>query len=225
MKLHLTILFLIIPLALLSQEKNMVTVEANVSDFSDNARVGEQIIFESQQTGKTYKGVSNKNGNFAIEIPGPDTYMIKIKGIGSEKDYQKFKIPELQPNQSYGVFELTVKFNPPKLFTLDNVFFDTGKATLRPKSIEELNELKEYLELKPDIRVEIAGHTDNVGSDESNKELSRKRAQSVKNWLVKKGISSDRIETKGYGESRPRATNKTKEGKQKNRRTEVRILN
>ena len=141
-----------------------------------------------------------------------------------EQDYQKFKIPPLKPNQTYGTFELTIKFEPPRVFTLDNVFFDTGKATLRPVSVEELKELKEYLELKPDIIVEIRGHTDNVGSDESNMKLSQRRAESVKRWLVNNGISADRIKANGYGETTPRATNKTEEGRQKNRRTEVKIL-
>lgn len=220
------ILLLVFTIPFLSQAQDiqLVTIKGDVTDFKDKAREGEQILFVNESGDNEYKAVSNSNGKFEIRIPGPDTYFIKIKGVGMEQDYQKFTIPKLKPNQMYGDFEMTIKFEPPRLFTLDNVFFDTGKATLRPESVKELTELQEYLELKPEIRVEIAGHTDNVGSDESNLTLSQNRAESVKRWLVSKGIKSSRIVAKGYGETKPRASNETDEGRQKNRRTEVKIL-
>lgn len=225
MRLNVFFIFVLIPVLLSAQDATLVTIEAKVSDFKGKARQGEQILFENESGDNTYKAVSDSKGEFTINLPGPDTYLIKIKGVGMEQDYQKFTIPELQPNQSYSVFELTIKFDPPRYFTLDNVFFDTGKASLRPESVAELTELKEYLELKPELRIEIAGHTDNVGSDESNMTLSQNRSESVKRWLVNNGIPSSRIVAKGYGETRPRASNETAEGRQKNRRTEVKILN
>ncbi|MGC9331870.1 MAG: OmpA family protein [Bacteroidales bacterium] len=207
-----------------AQDQKLVTIKTNVSNFNNEPREGEQILFESQNTGKIYKGISDASGEFSIQLPGPDTYQIKIKGVGMEQDYQEMEIPKLKPNQTYGTFELTIKFNPPKIFTLNNVYFDTGKATIRHESSAQLNELKEYLELKPDIRVEIAGHTDNVGSDESNMILSQRRAEAVRNWLVQRGINGNRVDAKGYGETQPIASNNTAKGRQKNRRVEVRIL-
>ncbi|MGM0650867.1 MAG: OmpA family protein [Bacteroidota bacterium] len=224
MKHLLAILIIFLSITGFTQEQKMVTIETDVSNFNNEAREGEQILFESQSTGKTYKGISDASGKFSIQLPGPDKYQIKIKGVGTEQDYQELEIPKLQPNQSYGTFELTIKFDPPRLFTLDNVYFDTGKATIRKESNDQLNELKEYLELKPDIRVEIAGHTDHVGTEEDNMDLSQRRAEAVKNWLVRRGIDVDRIEAKGYGETQPVADNETEEGRQQNRRTEVRIL-
>ncbi|MEA3448865.1 MAG: OmpA family protein [Bacteroidota bacterium] len=222
---NITLIFaLVMSLCGFAQEQKMVTIKTDVSNFNNDAREGEQILFESQNTGKTYKGISDASGKFSIQLPGPDKYQIKIKGVGMEQDYQEMEIPKLQPNQTYGTFELTIKFDPPKIFTLNNVYFDTGKATIRHKSSDQLNELKEYLELKPDIRVEIAGHTDKVGSDESNMSLSQRRAEAVRNWLVHRGIDGDRIEAKGYGETQSIASNNTAEGRQKNRRVEVRIL-
>jgi OmpA-OmpF porin, OOP family len=110
------------------------------------------------------------------------------------------------------------------VFQLNNVYFDTGKATLKPSSYAELNDLVEYMKLKPSVKIEVAGHTDDVGDDAANMKLSQDRAQAVKAYLMKKGIAADRIVAKGYGETRPVATNETPEGRQKNRRTEVTIL-
>jgi outer membrane protein OmpA-like peptidoglycan-associated protein len=82
----------------------------------------------------------------------------------------------------------------------------------------------EVMTLKPNYVIEIGGHTDNVGKDESNITLSQNRANAIKQYLVKKGINADRIIAKGYGESQPIATNDTDEGRQKNRRTEIKII-
>jgi outer membrane protein OmpA-like peptidoglycan-associated protein len=87
-----------------------------------------------------------------------------------------------------------------------------------------LEELVNYLKNKDGIRVEIAGHTDNVGNDADNTKLSQQRAETIRNYLIKKGISPTRVVAKGYGAAEPVADNDTDEGRQLNRRTEVRIL-
>ena len=120
--------------------------------------------------------------------------------------------------------QFLIKYDPPKVYTLDHVYFDVNKASLRKASFSELDELVSYLKRREHIRVEIAGHTDNVGSKEANQELSERRAKRVKQYLLKKGIAADRVKAKGYGEDRPVAGNNSKEGRQKNRRTEVHIL-
>ena len=202
-----------------------VTIEVSVKNHQGQASEGEQILFVSKLTNKVYTGTSNEAGEFTIIIPGADVYQIKIKGVGTDQDYHEMEIPALKENQSYGIYELDIMFEPPRVFTLDNVLFDTGSAVLKPSSTKELKELFDYLSLKPDLKVEIAGHTDDVGNDDSNLTLSQHRADAVKSWLIRRGISSERIIAKGYGETRPIASNKTEEGKQKNRRTEVHLLN
>jgi outer membrane protein OmpA-like peptidoglycan-associated protein len=199
-------------------------MEVLVTDPQDNPRQGEEIVFEDTLSGDKYSGITNEKGKFEVKLPGGSTYLIKIKGIGQEQKYQVFSLPELQPGRRYGKSRFIIKYQPPKYFTLDNVYFDVNKATLREKSYAELNELLEYMNRRKSVRVEIAGHTDSSGDDEYNQELSRRRAERVKQYLVSKGISSSRIEAKGYGESRPVADNNTKKGKQKNRRTEVHII-
>ena len=107
---------------------------------------------------------------------------------------------------------------------LENVLFGYNSDSLLVASINELQVLFEFMEDNPEVRIELRGHTDNIGSPEFNLELSQRRANRVKSWLVDKGILSSRIESKGFGESRPIATNNTEEGRQKNRRTEFLIL-
>jgi outer membrane protein OmpA-like peptidoglycan-associated protein len=201
-----------------------VTIEVNVKNHDGQASEGEQILFVSKLTKTVYTGTSNADGKFTIEIPGADVYQIKIKGVGSNQDYHEMEIPALKENQAYGIYELDIIFEPPRVFTLDNVLFDTGSASIKPSSNKELKELFDYMSLKPDLRVEIAGHTDDVGEAESNLTLSQQRAEAVRNWLIRRGITAERITAKGYGETQPVASNKTAEGKQKNRRTEVRIM-
>ncbi len=107
---------------------------------------------------------------------------------------------------------------------LKNVFFSTNSAELLPKSEPELNLLLEMLQQNTQLIICINGHTDNVGTVEKNLILSEKRAESVKNYLISKGVSPDRLESKGYGETKPISTNQTEEGRQLNRRTEFFIL-
>ena len=100
--------------------------------------------------------------------------------------------------------------------------FDTAKADIRPKYNDELAKVAAYLKKYPETTVTIEGHTDNVGGEKYNQKLSERRAESVKKYLVEKfGIDASKISTKGYGLSKPIADNKTKEGKQKNRRIEA----
>ena len=106
---------------------------------------------------------------------------------------------------------------------IENLLFKTNKAEL-PPNVKELDLLAEFMEQKPNIAILIEGHTDNVGREEYNDYLSLKRAESVKNYLVEKGVDPIRIQTKGYGEQRPIATNATEFGRRLNRRTEIIIV-
>jgi OOP family OmpA-OmpF porin len=108
-------------------------------------------------------------------------------------------------------------------FELKNIFFDFGKATLRKDSEAELDKLYEIM-AKSEIVIELGGHTDSIGSDEANLKLSQDRVNSVKAYLVSKGITEARLQAIGYGEKQPVATNSTEEGRAMNRRVEVKIL-
>ncbi len=202
----------------------LASIHVLVTDFKNNSKQGEQLLFEGMNSGKIFKRISDQDGQFDIQLPGGDTYLIKIKSIGEAKDYEKVSIPALKKGEYYRPMQLTVKFEPPKVFTLNNVHFDSGKSTLKQSSYTELNELLEFMQLKSSVVIEIRGHTDNVGEPDSNLKLSQARAEAVKSFLVSKGIAPGRIIAKGYGEDDPIDTNNTPEGRQNNRRTEVKII-
>jgi outer membrane protein OmpA-like peptidoglycan-associated protein len=107
---------------------------------------------------------------------------------------------------------------------LNNIFFDPGKTVLKQESFSELDRVADFLSKNPDIKVEISGHTDNVGGAATNQKLSQNRAQSVADYIVKKGIPKGKVVAKGYGLAKPVASNATKEGKAQNRRVEFTIL-
>jgi outer membrane protein OmpA-like peptidoglycan-associated protein len=114
---------------------------------------------------------------------------------------------------------------PKKELVLERVFFDTNRATLKPESAVTLDKVAASLKDFPDVKIQVAGHTDNTGSDAYNLKLSEARASSVMNYLVSKGVNPAMLSAKGYGESEPVADNKTADGRAQNRRVGLRRLN
>jgi outer membrane protein OmpA-like peptidoglycan-associated protein len=108
--------------------------------------------------------------------------------------------------------------------TLSGVLFETGSANIKPGARRQLDQLAQALQANPSRKALIEGHTDNVGSSESNFALSEARANTVRDYLVAAGVPPEQLEAKGYGETRPVAPNNTASGRQQNRRVEVTIL-
>lgn len=111
-----------------------------------------------------------------------------------------------------------------KMVVLENIFFDTDSYSLKEASLVELEKVWEFLEMNPGVKVEIAGHTDSSGRPAYNLELSEKRAGQVTEYLTGRGIDKDRLTSRGYGDTRPVADNNTEEGRAKNRRTALKII-
>ncbi|MBA3829682.1 MAG: OmpA family protein [Taibaiella sp.] len=105
------------------------------------------------------------------------------------------------------------------------VYFNTGKATLKPASYVSLDKIVRVMKDDPSLFIDITGYTDNVGKPEMNEELSDKRANTCRNYILSKGIAADRLTAKGYGESNPVTGNKTALGRAQNRRTEFKLRN
>jgi len=114
--------------------------------------------------------------------------------------------------------------NKDTTYILQNVFFETGSSFLKPISTYELNTLADALQSNSSISIELGGHTDNVGNSNSNQLLSQKRADSVRDYLISKGVSPARLGSVGYGSNAPAASNATEQGRSKNRRTEFKLL-
>lgn len=192
-----------------------------VQDDKNKPLPNQPVTFISKNDKKEYSGTTDATGRFSMLIPPAAKYTVRYKVFNNTSSNLEMDMPA---SKNPYTFSYTLTITPPRTFTLDNVFFDSGKATLRPESNKELNELAEYMNLQKTLIIEIAGHTDNVGSAESNLKLSEDRANAVKQYLVKKGIAAERVQAKGYGDTQPVADNSTPAGKQKNRRTEVHIV-
>lgn len=153
--------------------------------------------------------------NILLNVSHP-YYLIHSENFQIEKNYT-----ELNP------YLKNIAMKRPEVgesFVLRNVFFDFDKSTLKKESEVELNKLVNYLTSNKGIIIEIGGHTDNQGSESYNERLSNDRAKAVYDYLVNKGIDSKRMSYKGYGMSKPVATNDTEEGRALNRRTEFTII-
>ncbi len=162
------------------------------------------------ETGR-YAVVVRKSGSFAITAQASDRLFSSVR----------VEVPgDISENTYYATEHTLQPIGEPVRLLL---FFDPGSNILRRESIVDLNRVIAFMKANPDIRIEIGGHTDNIGDPETNKRISLERAESVKAFLTGNRINADRIEVKGYGEERPIATNNTEEGRSQNRRVEMRV--
>ncbi len=209
-----------------------VIVKGKLIDAKTGQPIGAKIIYERLSDGKQI-GIAQSNpetGEYEIRLPGGEIYGVTAEAEGHISESQNLDLRDFKTDGVITHKDMTIKpielarVEPNATIRLNNLFFDFDKYTLRSESFAELNRVAEFLEEQPSIKVEIAGHTDNVGTEEYNMNLSKKRAEAVTNYLLKKGVTKDRINTTHYGESRPKDTNDTKEGRQNNRRVEFTIL-
>lgn len=202
-------------------------IDVTVSDARSGKLLSNEIvIFRSRANQREYQGLSDDNGKFSLRLPFGAKYDIYIMGFQDSISYNVIDIPALKPNQFYkGTFaQVDVQFEPPGSFVIEGCNFETGKAVLQPEAYAVLDQLVEYLKRKDDEKIELGGHTDNVGGAAKNLVLSQDRANAVRDYLISKGIAPERLTAKGYGLTQPIEDNRTADGRAANRRTEVKIL-
>jgi outer membrane protein OmpA-like peptidoglycan-associated protein/tetratricopeptide (TPR) repeat protein len=210
--------------------------KAQVKDVETGEKIeGANIEFVDLVSGKTHTlSKTDCNGEFLVTLPSGKNYLLNISKENYLFHSENF---ELTTEGSFdNPFHLEVGLLPiptadakvdskePKRVILKNVFFETGSAELKEASLNELNRLKKLLETNPDLKIQINGHTDNIGSEEDNLQLSDDRAKAVYDFLIKEGISSERLNYKGFGESSPINSNETASGRKNNRRTEFEVI-
>ena len=185
-----------------------------------------QIQLIDVETSDTIRQIrSDKtDGRFLMSLPMEREYAAYVQAPGYLFESQNFYLKDL-PEETY--FDLVIELKKIRKETrvvLPNIFFETGKWELKENSTVELTFLHNFLKQNPRMKVEIQGHTDDIGSEADNLLLSQRRADAVREYLIQKGIPASQIEAKGYGESMPVAGNITDEDRAQNRRTEVKIL-
>ncbi|WP_229599134.1 OmpA family protein [Runella sp. CRIBMP] len=196
-----------------------------VTDARSGKSVKANLELIDLKTGKVVQRFSTdtENGQYLTTLPNGSEWGLYVNAAGYF--YKSLSFDYTQKNKAEGL-QLDIKLEPMNLNTfgvLSNIYFETGKADLQDKSRTELNKLIEELKLQSTLRIEIAGHTDDVGDSKQNQILSQKRAQSVADYLITAGISRERIRAIGFGEAKPMAPNTSEENRQLNRRIEWRI--
>ena len=198
-----------------------------ILDKLTNEPIEATITIEDLATGrKIFESRSSAvDGRYTTVLTPGRHYGISVSAPGYVFVSENYAVPE---GNLYSEITRDYRLDHPQAnqrFTLSNIFFDYRSASLRPESDLELARLAEFLRTTPGARIEVGGHTDTMGSGEVNRELSEERARVVRQHLVEKGgIEGGRIEVRGYGSSKPVASNTTEEGRQRNRRVEFTIL-
>lgn len=163
------------------------------------------------------------DGEFSQQVPQTGWYIFTASREGflnaiDSLNYDNKDITPMTKNIPMQPIEVGV------VVRLKNIYFDFNKATLKPESFVELDKVVAFLKENATVEIEIEGHTDSVGPDDRNLTLSQNRSQSVVDYLVSKGIDSNRLKAKGFGESKPIDTNDTDAGRANNRRVEFTVL-
>lgn len=185
------------------------------------------------QTVRNFKGAIEKAGGKVIYMDDTDWMRISGKIAKGGAETWVYVLPR---DLGYGYTLYIVEQEAMKQEITSNIMmdslnatghialaitFDTGKATIKDESMPIIDQMVDLMQTNADLKVEIQGHTDNVGKPEANKKLSDERANAVKKALVDKGISADRMSAIGYGDTKPVADNQTEEGRAQNRRVEL----
>lgn len=177
-------------------------------------------VFKLDNDKTVFQSVSDEvTGDFQAFLPVDDKY-----GYTVQKKGYLFVSGDLKQRDSLHTSHKIIDMREIAIgekVTLNNIFFDFNKSTLQKESCGELSRVAKFLKNNPKVSVELAGHTDNVGSHDYNMRLSDARAKEVADYLLKLGVPSERLTYKGYGPDKPVADNKTEEGRARNRRTEI----
>jgi len=185
------------------------------------------VISLTDPKGKThYTEETDAKGYTEVLVPVGREYDLVYLSLGRRKISARIPVSN-EPRQT---IKLTLRYKrydaasgkrSAQKFILEGVQFDTGKATVRKESYARLDRVVEYMTHKRSARIEISGHTDNVGQRKRNKALSKRRAQACRKYLISKGIDKRRVRAVGRGDEQPIASNDTEQGRQQNRRIEA----
>jgi outer membrane protein OmpA-like peptidoglycan-associated protein len=211
----------------------VVMISGKVIDAKTGKPVEAKIIYDDMADGEE-AGTATTNpltGEYKIVLPYGKKYSMRAVAPNFIAEGENVDLTDsVAAIQGKGFREIANKslklipIEAGQVVRLNNISFQFAKATLTPESFPELDRIALTMTESPKLTIELGGHTDNVGGDAANLKLSQDRADTVREYLIGKGIEPDRIASKGYGESRPVATNDTPAGQASNRRVEFTIL-
>ncbi|MBN8575914.1 MAG: OmpA family protein [Cytophagales bacterium] len=198
----------------------LVRIFGKVTDAKAGNGIPARITFRSDAS---YEVTASASGSYSLQIPSTRIYSIEVDNKGyinlaERLDIHTFELAALEMNFKLQAIAVGATVN------LKSVLFAQGTTELLDESYPELNVVVDFLNANPRVEIELEGHTDNRGDRVKNVLLSQQRVDRIKSYLVSKGVSAKRIRGKGYGGSRPVASNDTEEARKLNRRVEFRIL-
>jgi outer membrane protein OmpA-like peptidoglycan-associated protein/Tol biopolymer transport system component len=211
----------------LRDQKVVTILRGKVIDETDAKPLEATITLVNNETGKVMTKLTSdpETGDFELTIPHGSNYGVSSEKAGYLFTSFNFNMPKDFEYQEIDTHIIMPRAEVGSKVILRNVFFDVGKADLKPQSIAEVEKIISLLAANPELKVQINGHTDNTGNPASNKTLSLKRATSVVDYLISKGIEASRVTAKGYGSERPIVSNDEEVGgRELNRRSEIEII-
>jgi outer membrane protein OmpA-like peptidoglycan-associated protein len=197
-----------------------IRIYGTVTDARTGKPIKAEVILTSGE--ERWTAASGTASNYSVMVPSAGRYAVEVRADHYLTQYEQLDLETRQLSD----LELNFRLQPVEVGTtviLKNVLFRQGTPELLPESYEELDRIVEFLKANPKVEIELSGHTDNRGSYRALMDLSQKRVNQVKQYLVSKGIEARRITGKGYGGTRPVASNETEETRQLNRRVEFTI--
>jgi OOP family OmpA-OmpF porin len=197
-----------------------VKVYGKVVSSKTGEPIAAEVIFSAP--GQPAQNIRSSTVGYTVSVPSTNEYSITIEAQGyistmEKLDIDTYEMQELEMNFSLQPVAVGTTVN------LKNVLFAQTKTDILPESFPELNLVVHFLQTNPNVRIELSGHTDNRGVHADNVKLSQQRVNKVKEYLVSKGVESKRISGKGYGGTKPIASNDTEESRRMNRRVEFTI--
>ena len=213
-----------------ARPQEVVILKGTLIDDSGNPISEAKIEVSYNESGETQTfDVNGDDGKYAavVKVSNPQDVTISVskEGLAYNAKVVEKEIFENRKSSNIQIGNIkTDSIKPGQAYQLDEIYFATDSWELNKRSILLLNGFSSYLKKNPILKISVNGHTDDIGDDEKNRILSQKRAESVKSFLVEKGVSDEQIEAMGFGETKPRVPNTNDKNRSKNRRTEFQIL-
>lgn len=200
-------------------------VKGQVSDKKTSKGLPSAVELIDMATKQTISKVqTDEQGNYLITLPLGKDYAFNVNRKGYLFYSDNFFLSQHSIDSVYQKNIPLQPIEPNASVVLNNIFFDVNKFDIKPESQVELDKIVQLLNDNPTVKIQISGHTDNVGKPAENLALSNNRAKTVVSYLINKRIAPQRLSYKGFGETQPVADNKTDEGRAKNRRTEMKVM-
>ncbi|HBE39665.1 MAG TPA: OmpA family protein [Bacteroidales bacterium] len=200
-----------------AQKSSVIQIMRNYSNAIKS--MGGTVIYEGWP--QTAECAENNGLNMVVgkAVKGTDELWVEVVTLGGDDYYLIVVLKELmkQDVTASSMFEALNRDGHIALY----INFDTGKSIIRDESKPIIEQIVQMMKANPDLKIGVEGHTDNVGTPASNKNLSEARAKSVVSAIVAQGVSADRLSPAGFGQDKPVADNGTEEGRAKNRRVEL----